>query len=571
MIRPLVIFVAVGVLLAPAPATGTSVAVRGNAAFSKRALEKMIAGVNWDTRRDEPALKAIQDAYIRKGYLFATVRLERVVADSTIVLHVDEGEPARVGRLYIHGVAQLDSNTVAEALSVREGDRFNSANLDRGIHALLAVYDAAGFPFAQVWIDSLRLEPAASMVSLGIYVVEGESKQLRAVEFDGLQKTREELAVRLTGLRPGSRYDGGEIEEAYLRLSASGLFDNVEYPEIRVAPEGDGVEALIRVVETNRRNNFSFALGYADHDAGQSAVFSGMVQLEVNNIGGSLRDFDVFWRNDGADRSETRLGFRQRFLFGHPMSAGIVLEQIGLDTLYTWQSLGLEASAPIGRLWDGLVEVDVAVNGDRNTFSEGSVSKTVRLRLRGGLAYTTGRRERGTYFKVHGRGTYAKKSLDERDTGMESAVSQYITEVGLQVATEPFSHVHVTSQVQFNNIGSKETLVPLSEQYYIGGAATLRGYRENQFHSRRVGYARNEILLGRSRVEHGYVFLDVGYFLEEEDDGAGGITSTDRFKLGHGFGLRTASPAGRIDISFGLSEQFSLRQTKVHVILDRSF
>jgi outer membrane protein assembly factor BamA len=404
-----------------------------------------------------------------------------------------------------------------------------------------------------------------------MYVVEGERKRLRDVEFEGLKKTREDLAVKLTGLRPGSRYDGADLEEAYLRLSASGLFEHVEYPEVRVSPKGEGVEALIRVVEATRRNNFSFALGYADREADKKAVFSGMVQLDVSNIGGSLRDFNVFWRNDGADRSETRLGFRQRFLFGYPLAAGITLEQIGLDTLYTWQSLGLDAAAPVGRLKGGLLETNLGVNADRNTFSVGNVSKTVRLRLRGGLSYTMGHKERGTYFKLDGRGTYAHKSLDERDTGNKSSLAQYIIETTLWFAAEPFSHVHVTNEIHFKNIGTEEQLVPLSEQYYIGGAATLRGYRENQFHSRRVAYARNELLVGRSRVEHGYVFLDVGYFLDEEDDGTGTVTSTNRFKLGHGFGLRTASPAGRIDISFGLGEQFSLRQTKVHVILDRSF
>jgi len=32
----------------------------------------------------------------------------------------------------------------------------------------------------------------------------------------------------------------------------------------------------------------------------------------------------------------------------------------------------------------------------------------------------------------------------------------------------------------------------------VGGARTVRGYRENQFHGRRVAYARNELRLGRS-------------------------------------------------------------------------
>jgi outer membrane protein insertion porin family len=121
------------------------------------------------------------------------------------------------------------------------------------------------------------------------------------------------------------------------------------------------------------------------------------------------------------------------------------------------------------------------------------------------------------------------------------------------------------------SIESKEDLVPVSEQYTLGGAATLRGYRENQFHSRRVAYSRSELLLGRSRSENAYLFADGGYFLDENVSPAGAVISNDRFRFGYGFGLRTASRVGNIDISFGVGEKLSLQQTKVHVILNRSF
>ena len=41
--------------------------------------------------------------------------------------------------------------------------------------------------------------------------------------------------------------------------------------------------------------------------------------------------------------------------------------------------------------------------------------------------------------------------------------------------------------------------------------------------------------------------------------------------LGYGFGVRSASPLGRIDLSFAVSDDLSLEQTKVHVLLEQNF
>ena len=40
---------------------------------------------------------------------------------------------------------------------------------------------------------------------------------------------------------------------------------------------------------------------------------------------------------------------------------------------------------------------------------------------------------------------------------------------------------------------------------------------------------------------------------------------------GFGFGVRSASRLGRIDLSFAVSDGLSLQQTKVHVLLEQNF
>jgi hemolysin activation/secretion protein len=253
------------------------------------------------------------------------------------------------------------------------------------------------------------------------------------------------------------------------------------------------------------------------------------------------------------------------------MSLGLSLQQIGQDTVYTWQSLGVEVGVPVGRLWNGMLGLDFAVNGDRNTFAQGDVANSFRYRLTGGYSYVRGKRIRGTHFDFENRLTYARKQLNYREVNPSQSVTQYIFAARLRSAFQLGGRLHLANQTNLENLTSQEALVPLSEQFYIGGAATVRGYRENQFHSPQVGYSRTELLLGRSRAENGYVFVDVGYFLQQTLTPSGVILEKGRFITGYGFGLRTQSRAGNVDISFAVGDELSLQRTKIHLILNRSF
>ncbi len=114
-------------------------------------------------------------------------------------------------------------------------------------------------------------------------------------------------------------------------------------------------------------------------------------------------------------------------------------------------------------------------------------------------------------------------------------------------------------------------MVPLSEQFYIGGARTLRGYRESRFHGRRVATLATELLVGPGRSECGYLFVDAGYVRQEARAADGTVAADDLWPVGFGFGFRTASALGNIDLSFGMGDEVSLRQTKVHVSVEQRF
>lgn len=571
--------ICVASVVLPATAALPRVDVSGNSVFAAGEVIALARSGGWSPGNGTSGLSRLQEAYFREGYLQASFEVTpaRAVAlgsaDSTLTLYVFEGDIARFGRSSIKGLKVRDASSVLSFLGISESAKFAPRSLDARIEKLLASYDEEGYPFAQVWIDSLELDAASNRVHVSLYVVEGHERRLGAVEVEGAARTRPDLVVRMSGLRPGEPYRGEMLRDAYLRLKSSGVFSEVEYPRLRVSPDGSGVDAVLIVDETRRSNSFAGVLGYAAAGVEEKEQISGLVQLRMNNIGGTLKDLHVLWTNDGGGRSETRLEYRDRFFLGRMLMAGLSLEQVGQDTLYTWQSLGVEAGRPAGRIGHNLVGFALGFNADRNIFSEGALMRSWRYRASTTLSLVRGDAGRHTFADIETRFTLARKKNHFRENEGVWSINQYIVEVEGEGSIGLMTTLSLYLGAAYRALESDEAVIPLSEQFYVGGARTLRGYRENQFHGRRVGTTRTELRLGSTPRENLFLFFDTGYILQEPVAGAGSefVASRDVFKTGYGFGLRTRSQVGVIGLSFGIGDEVSLGQAKVHILLEQNF
>ena len=550
------------------PSSATEMRVLGARALPSEQVEALLRANGFPAAR---AVRALQEAYIGEGFVFAAVSVTHE-ADSSYTVVVDEAERARIGRVHAAGVRARTEADVLASLGLKSGVVFEPKRLAQSIESLLSSYDDAGYPFAQVWIDSLALDRTRREVDVSVTVVEGEPRDIEGVVVEGLQKTRPALAQKIAGLDAGMPYRAQALEDAYLRMVASGVFADVAFPTVRLSADGRGVDAVITVEEPKRSNSFAAALGYASREGTSDRVLSGLVQLELNNIGGTLKDFGASWNDDGVGRSQTRIAYRDRLFLGHRLALGVKLEQTGQDTVYTWQSAGIDAERGVGRVAGVLTGVSLGAAGDRNVYSTGDLVRSTRLRVRGGVSAVVGSERRAAFSRVGVAATYAAKNLSYREgaTG-PSDVSQWIYEGRVELLVPAFWSLYYSLDGLAQSLESGEAVVPLPEQFYVGGARTVRGYRENQFHGRRIAYARNELRLGRTPREGFYCFADAGYVLQPTTAADGSPSQDSLGLLGYGFGVRSASPLGRIDLSFAVSDRPSLEQTKVHVLLEQNF
>jgi outer membrane protein insertion porin family len=114
-------------------------------------------------------------------------------------------------------------------------------------------------------------------------------------------------------------------------------------------------------------------------------------------------------------------------------------------------------------------------------------------------------------------------------------------------------------------VSSTEEDVPFHEQLVLGGARSLRGYREEQFRGTRTALGTAEYRFLLTRRSRALAFVDAGYYYRGGSNFAKGV------KLGYGIGLRGETRLGIIALDYGLGEGDGLLDGKLHVGLSREF
>jgi len=484
------------------------------------------------------------------GRLAASVGIDTFVTDRgvEVLIDVDEGEWTRIGDVAVTGSSAISAEETSGILRLERGDRFLPSDLGRALARLLERYNGSGYPFAQVWLTGFEYDPQANRVDLAVSVFEGETSVVSDVSFRGLVSTDSSFALRVSRVRVGSRYDERNVATGREYLRASGLFGRVDEPIVEQVGRGE-VRLVYPVEELRRTNLFQGGFGISQRD-GDDYVLSGAVDLVLTNIAGRGRDAHLSWINNGESYSRLELSCAEPFIFSAPLGLEARIRQIVQDSVYVYHSAGLFLRYQVGPRFT----LKAGASADRNVPEGGELVRSMRQRYRLGVE-----RRAGSRFNVafHVEGAYKRSYLEgggrEADTQL-----LYRFESGLRLplfyGTSVFWRVVSESVFSSNEIHA-------AENYLVGGATSLRGYREGQFRGERTAYTNIEYWFG----EEGALFLfdDIGAFYRSGEGW--------EVKNGLGFGLRSSSPAGVVALSFGLGDQLSLRGTRIHISLSERF
>ena len=526
-------------------------------------------GMTFSIARLRSDLKAIYDMGF---FAQEPVALPTLTPEGRIILLIRVFENPVVKDVVFEGNTAISSEKLKSVMQTQPGKILNIHALRRDLQRIQDLYIANGF-LAQPLAPDIRED--------GTVVIPIQELKVVSVKVDLGQKpkTKEKVVWRELKLRPGQIYNQQVIEEDRRRLFLLDIFEEViiDWRDVEDPKTGEiGVEVTYKLKE-KKTGLANIGLGYSSRN--EIVGYAAVQDTKFRGLGQHLRlmvefmdrkGFDFYYYRPWIDNKRTGFAINifDRSFYREPTTALVLSGGQGTiteDLLFSEIRRGIRLSArrPKGDyFWQELKFRAEKVYFQQRRIVGGTIEQVGGKSDQGwvtGIAYSRliDTRDfpldpsKGTYFEGEfelapklfgGSRTFAKLLLDFR---------RYIPQGKNTVFASRFM------------VGTAFGSVPIFENFFVGGAETLRGYTIDRFVGRHMVVFNAELRRRFRKELQGVLFVDIG-------DAFGGPNSLDlkaaqagkpkrrdelKLKVGYGFGIRFVTPLGLLRFDFGFGEE----------------
>jgi outer membrane protein insertion porin family len=442
----------------------------------------------------EHDLMGVQSIYLDRGFINVRVSKPRLELSPDkryiyITIHVDEGEQYRLGKIDFSGDLLLPREELYRRVSSRPHELFNRSKLVKDRGSLDDVAQDQGYAYANI-TPVTAVNEELKTVDLTFDTQKGKPVYVERIEVAGNTKTRDKVIRRELRIYEGELFSGVALRASKARVQALGYFETVEV----TTKKGSADDLILVTVTVKERPTGTFQVG-AGFSTLESFIFT--AQLSQNNLFGwgqtgsvtlqlsSLRQFVQLQFQDpyfldtklyfGVDVFRTQLSY-VNFLrnatgfdlnFGYPLSEATRhtfvskaitdwLEDARLSLAYSAQDVG------VSPVFQGTQQQELA--NQFGTYVLSSLRLTLTIDKRDNRLYPSDGYMLSQSFEV------APSFLGSGfQFARYSGYARYYRRLfwGLVFKTQWTYGI-------IDALGGSQ--IPLSEQYFVGGINSLRGY-----------------------------------------------------------------------------------------------
>ncbi len=451
-----------------------------------------------------------------------------------------------------------------------ENDPFDQKALKNEFRRMVRHLEQRGYPLARLEILTFHPVRQTCQVSLDIGIWTGEEFRVDGVLTGGLRQFNADYVETATGIREGEIITPDLFKRGRRNLENTGFFSEISRGDIVIRNEETYVH--YDVIE-RRANHFDLMFGYVPRQVeGYNIVGRG--EMLIRNVGwaGSAMHL-VFERlDDMVTRLES--GLDRQWIMGLPVGAGIDFRFLQQDTSYQVRELQVKGS--YHRTPERMYSVHLnQQNTSANDHPALAVSVLDGVRRAAGFGFrfdNTDSRispQRGMVFDLYVESGF-RRITDSRVEELKSSgtIHQQRVRSTFKKFYSPFSRQILAFQLNGAIVESPEYTE--TDVMPLGGARSVRGYREEQFRVARTAWADLEYRYLLDPVSHAFVFGVLGGYerpamLGREEQ------STSAWIYSGGFGFRYQTPIGMMQFTYAVSAEDPLHNGKVHFSLTAGF
>lgn len=478
-------------------------------------------------------------------------------------------ENPKFDHLEVTGNTKVSTEKIRQIVNLPKGKIVNIRDSNKKLGFVEEQYKRDGYILAR--ITDVRFLPDGI---LAITINEGIVEDFKV---KGNVKTKDKVILREIRLKKGEPFNSTLARRSLNRIQNLGFFEDVNM-KLNPGRQPNAVEMEIDVVEMNT-GTFGIGAGYSDADG-----FVGMVSVGDKNFRGTGDSIMLRWEFGGEDNKNYEISYRKPWLDKKETSLGVTLydftnEYADYDrkgdeiARYDKKRVGQEVT--LGRPQGEFVRHSVTlkhredkykkpINGYNTQYYEPSFDYKYYEMFH---KWTTAEERRDQNFGTTNSITYTRV-YDSRDNiydphaGKRNSYSFEWAGLGGDFKFEKISvDYRYYLPLPKNRVLAFDLAagyawgdMPLSQRFSVGGADTLRGYKDDQFRGNSMLRGTAEYRFPIRNKVQGVVFYDIGYAWDKRDQSNFDLSLMES---GYGLGLRINSPLGPIKLDWGKGKQRS--------------
>jgi outer membrane protein insertion porin family len=352
------------------------------------------------------------------------------------------------------------------------------------------------------------------------------------------------------------------VERAQAALLRLPYLSSSQRPQLEYSESGHGM-LILEVVE-KAAGSFDGVVGYQPGVDGESGELIGTIDLDLNNMFGTGRTSGFRWEKLGDNTEDLEFSYFEPWILNQPYNlSGTFLQEERELQGYTKTQITLNGSRHIGNLaiTAGFRYDKVSADSLASSNASGLETSVTWNRIdnrnnpRAGIFYAL---SWSLLSKKHRFGLKETSTMDR----IEVDLDHYIPTLKRQT---------LALLLRYRRVDASNGSLDLSDRYWIGGATSIRGYREQLFPAVKALWSSLEYRFLTGESSRFFVFVDVGHLIDYIYDSGSSTKKNAITKAGYGFGLRLQSRVGTLGFDYGLGQGDSPGQGKLHVRLSTDF
>ncbi len=427
---------------------------------------------------DEPVIEPKQYTF-RECYFWGPKKTFTRKNELVIRTNIKEGDQFRVGSVTFKGNKIISTEDLEKETKLKGGDIFSRDVLRQDVNKIIDHYDGLARPFANV-VPLFDIDQAKKTVAITVDIQEGGEVRIGRIDISGNSKTRDKVIRREMRLAEGDLYSKKALKRSYERLNNLNFFETAE-----IIPQRRQLEPIMDLdvkVKEKLTGTLSVGGGYSSVDK-----LVGMAEITQGNLGGrgQLLKLKLQWGQAGTTNLYV-LSFMEPYLFDKPIWGKIDLyNQTQQYDGYNLTTNGFGLSA--GKSFGEYVSTSLRYSLDSSLVSNITLTAPFTLQQQLGnygdrittsaLTWNLARDTRDFYLDPK-RGS--KNSVYvEYAGGPLGGDPNFVKTVGDSAWYFPlFWDTVFMARGRYGFVDSLiDKPVPLGERFYVGGPATVRGFR----------------------------------------------------------------------------------------------